>query len=72
MYIAFYMKGGIPNKQRKSSTARASEIGWGDTEAIEARLGASQRGLGSYKVWRAVRPVNALLMTVIRFSLKSL
>ena len=38
----------------------------GDTEAIEERLGTIERGLGSYKVTRAARPVNApLWMEVI-------
>ena len=36
------------------------------TEATEARLETCQRGLGSYKNVRAVRPVNdPLLMTVM-------
>ena len=34
--------------------------------ATETRLGTCQRGLGSYKVWRAIRPVNnPSLMTEI-------
>ena len=39
----------------------------GGTEASEARLGTCKRGLGSYKYWRAARPVNVpLMMTEIR------
>ena len=43
------------------------------TEASEARLGICKSGLGSYKVLRAVRPVNdPLLMTEIRLLYKYL
>ena len=46
---------------------------YGGKEATEARLVTCQHGLGSYKLRRAVRPVNApLLMTVIRLLFKYL
>ena len=45
----------------------------GNTKATKTRLGPCQRGLGSYKVWRAVRPLNnPLLMTEIRLLFKYL
>ena len=45
----------------------------GGKEATEARLGTSQRGLGSYNCVRAIRPVNVpLLITVMLFWKKSL
>ena len=66
-----YMNRGIANKKRESSAARESEVG--ETEATETRLGTCQRGLGSYKSMRAVRPVNAPLMIAeIWLELKSL
>ena len=43
------------------------------TEPTETRLGTWQRGLGSYKFWRAVRPLNVPeLMEVIRLRFKYL
>ena len=46
---------------------------YGGKEATEARLGTRQRSLGSYNIWRAVRPVNApLLMTEMRLRSKRL
>ena len=34
----------------------------GSTETTAARLRTCKRGLGSYNCWRAVRPVNAVLI----------
>ena len=40
---------------------------------LGSKIGICKRGLGSYKVWRAVRPLNAkLLMAIIRMSFKDL
>ena len=45
----------------------------GDTEATKTRLGTCERGLGSYKDSRAVRPVNTpLFMAVIWLPYNSL